>query len=298
MAAPLVTAVVVSYNSRDDLSQLLPALRHDDVEVVVVDNASTDDGAEVARELGATVIASADNAGWARGCNRGADKATAPVLAFVNPDARPSAETLLALARRLDDQTVGATAPKFVDEDGRPQSFYFRFPSPWSGMFCFLDAGQRLDVLLGRPFIRHRTYDDGRALPGRVDQPGAACLLVRAADFDELGGFADELFLFFADTDLCRRLHDTGRPADVAWDLEVTHRGGGSVRALNSFTLRRHFQRDWLTYLRRRHGKLAVAANAMAVVVLTGLVPALTRLLRGRPGDAWAQLKLAAGVLR
>ena len=294
---PVVTAVVVSYNSATDLAESLPLLGDERVEVVVVDNASADNSAAVAGRH-ARVIQLPANVGWARGCNIGAATANAPVLAFVNPDARPTAQQLVDLACDASARSSTAVAPRFVEPDGSTQPFYFRFPTLVSGMFCFLTAGQRLDTLLGRPFLRRRTYDDGRELPGPVDQPGAACLVVRADEFVEMGGFDDDFFLFCADTDFCRRLHDHGGGVTVRWDVAVPHRGRGSVIALDDETLQRIFQRDYLTYVRRTNGRAATWLTRLAVAVLTGVVPWLARTVRGRVREGARQLVVAAAVLR
>jgi len=297
--APEVTAIVVSHNSADDLRSGLPLLHHPDVETLLIDNDSSDTTGDVLAEMAKVRYTTLPvNVGWSRGCNIGAGQADGAVLAFVNPDARVSGDQLLAMARRLADPAVGAVAPRFVDPDGSAQAFYFRFPGVLSGLFCFLNAGQRIDRALGYPFLRWRTYDLGRRLPGPVDQPGAACLLVRAEDFQALGGFRDDMFLFFADTDLCLRLRAASKHVEVAWDVDVIHRGGGSVHLLPEDSTRRHLQRDYLRYVHAHHGRGAAAATRVAITLLTGLLPATLRVLRGRPADAWRQLRLAASVLR
>jgi GT2 family glycosyltransferase len=292
-----VTAVVVAHNDADDVVDLLVMLDHPSVEVIVVDNASSKP--PLVTTGNARLIALRDNVGWAAGCNVGAKQALADVLAFVNPDARPTSRDLLALSEPLDDPAVGAVAPRFVNPDGTPQAFYFRFPTPWTGLLCFLTTGQRLDLLTGRHAIRHRTYDFGRQLPGaRVEQPGAACLLVRAVDFASLGGFDEAMFLFFADTDLCRRLARRGLSVHVDWDRHVVHEGGGSVGQLPPAGVRAHLQHDYLVYLDRQHGRASVLATRAAIVALTGLLPSVWHLLRGRPRNAWQQWVVTARSLR
>jgi GT2 family glycosyltransferase len=297
VTAPTVAVVIVSHDSADDLKLLLPLLDDPRLEVIVVDNASTDDSAAVAERPGVRLDRLADNVGWPRGCNHGARRTQADVLAFVNPDARPSAEQLVTLAERLTDG-VGTISPHFVDEAGRTQAFYFRFPSLVDGLFCFLQGGQRLDVLIGSRFIRHRTYDNAAQLPGAVDQPGGACLLMQRATFTACGGFDEDLFLYFADTTLARQVHDRGLRNDVAWDVPVVHAGGTSVFQNPVRWVHLHVQRDYLRYVRRWHGRAAHTAMVGAVLLLTGLVPAVQRLLRGQPRAALDQLRYAREVVR
>ncbi|HVU73317.1 MAG TPA: glycosyltransferase family 2 protein [Mycobacteriales bacterium] len=292
-----MSAVVVTYDSAADIDACLDGIAHPDVQVVVVDSCSRDDSAALARAHdGVRVLALPDNVGWPRACNVGAAEAAAPVLAFVNPDARPSGADLVELARTLDDPAVGTVSPRFVEPDGSLQPFYFRFPTALSGVLTFLNVGQRIDQALGRPALSRRTYRFGRDLPAEVDQPGAACLLVRAADFTALGGFPDDLFLFFADTDLCLRVAQRGLRNAVRWDVDVVHRGGASVTALDEPTERRWVQADYLRYVQRHRSRPVVVLTRVAILVLSGLLPAVGRLLRGRPGSAWAMLRTGVGV--
>ena len=294
-SAAQVSAVVVTHDSAQDIAACVEGMQHPDVEVLVVDSGSHDDGVVIARAIdGVQVLELADNVGWPRACNAGAARAMAPVVAFVNPDARPSGADLLALARTLDDPRVGTVSPRFVEPDGSLQAFYFRFPSALSGVLSFLNLGQRLDQLLGWPVLSRRTYRFGHDLPADVDQPGAACMLVRTEDVRGSGAFDEDLFLFFGDTDLCLRVAQRGQRNAVRWDIAVAHRGGGSVAALDEPTKRSLVQSDYLRYLRKHRGRLTVLLTRVAILVLSGLLPAVARLVRGRPASAWAMLR--AGV--
>jgi GT2 family glycosyltransferase len=294
---PAVTAIVVAYNDEADLAELLPGIVDPSVEVLVVDNASADGSAAVARAAGATVIAAPSNVGWSAGGNLGARQARGDVLAFVNPDARPTAADLRRLARLLDAPDVGLSAPRFVEPSGEPQPFYFRFPTPWTGLFCFFGTAARVDQLLGRRHMSRRTYTFGRELPTEVDQPGAACVLVRAADFARYGGFDEQMFLFFSDTELCRRLADDGLRVAVDWQLDVVHRGGGSVGKLADVDRQHLLRADYLRYARRRFGPGGRAFTWSAYVGF-GLVAVAARLLRGQPAAARRTLTLMRAGLR
>lgn len=287
--------VIVNYETAAEVQALLATLDDPTLEVIVVDNASRQP--PDVPTANSRLVQMPDNRGWAHGSNAGAAVARAPVLAFVNPDARPSAASLRALAQSLADDSVGAVAPRFLNADGSPQAFYFRFPSVIAGLFCFLPAGQRIDHWIGSPFIRRRTYASGDELPAPVDQPGAACLVLRRDDFHALGGFDEGMFLFFADTDLCLRLHRSGKAVLVRWDVDVVHTGGVSINVLSQAALREHVQRDYLVYLRRHHGSAAVALTKMAAVVLSGLLPALWHLVRLRPRTSWEQLRATLHVV-
>src|SRR3954451_17434606 len=95
-----MATVVVAYNSEAELAATLAALREQlepGDELGVVDNASLDDSAAVARAGGARVIEMRRNAGFAGGCRAGAEATRAPLLFFCNPDAQPEPGALAQL---------------------------------------------------------------------------------------------------------------------------------------------------------------------------------------------------------
>src|SRR3954469_7336928 len=99
-----MATVVVAYESEPVLGATLAALRaqlEPEDELVVVDNASRDASASVARAAGARVIAMGRNAGFAAGCRAGAEATRAPLLFFCNPDALPAPGALAALRAGL-----------------------------------------------------------------------------------------------------------------------------------------------------------------------------------------------------
>src|SRR5919199_2823846 len=123
MARPAVAVVVVCHDSADDLAATLPALtaqldRGD--ELVVVDNASRDGTASVARALAprATVIETGANLGFAGGCHAGARASTAPLLLFLNPDAVPTAGCVEALAECAERRPGWGAWQALVTMDG------------------------------------------------------------------------------------------------------------------------------------------------------------------------------------
>ena len=85
--------VIVTYNSAEYLPRVLGSLP-DWVDVIVIDNASSDDSAELARSAGVTVVANDVNAGFAAACNQGASLGDADFVLFLNPDATIDGDNL------------------------------------------------------------------------------------------------------------------------------------------------------------------------------------------------------------
>ncbi|PTM42815.1 glycosyltransferase family 2 protein [Bosea sp. 124] len=209
-AASPITAIVVAYDSAEVLPACLSALAGEGVPAIVVDNASGDASATLARGLGATVIANAHNEGYGRANNRGAASCATPYVLIVNPDVeiRPgAAEALLAAAERYPD--AGMLAPRIVEPSGRV------FLQPRS--------------LLSPP---HLNRSGAIAVPtGDACLPflSGACLLVRRELLLSLGGFDPAIFLFYEDDDLCRRMRDAGHALVHVHEAEAGHGRGRST---------------------------------------------------------------------
>ena len=225
----LVDVVVVSYNSRDRLRRCVsPLLGDDDFHVVVVDNASPVESLSVLDGLRVTTVAQPRNGGFSYGCNAGARAGSAPYVLLLNPDASIAPEALRRLAAVLEaDPRVGAVAPRIVEEDGSLDLSLRRFPRLRS---TFAQA-----LFLHRVFPRAAWVDevvrDERVYEraGSAEWVSGACVLVRRAAFEAIGGMDEGFFLYAEDTDLCKRLHDAGW--DVRYEPEAlcVHEGGASA---------------------------------------------------------------------
>ncbi len=123
--------VVVTYNSAELLPPALEPLPARGARVIVVDNASTDGSADVARRLGAEVVENPVNAGFAAAANQGAALGDAELVLFLNPDARIDAGMLSpASAERFDDDpALAVVAPRLRRTETAPSSGS-RWPFP------------------------------------------------------------------------------------------------------------------------------------------------------------------------
>jgi len=178
-------------------------------EIIVVDNGSEDNIAAVLKERYPEVIlvASAKNLGMGRGNNLGIKKASGEFLCILNDDIVLRPDSLLVLHRQMrSDGKIGLAAPKLMNADGSFQPSCFRFPGLMTPILR--------RTFLGRIFKKRR--DDYVA----SDEPGEAvrecdwimgsCLFVRRSVLDKIGAFDERFFMYFEDTDLCRRVRVTG----------------------------------------------------------------------------------------
>ena len=258
-ADPALSVVIPSWNTRDLLRECLRTLDEAAkpvTEVIVVDNASTDGSADmVAAEFPAVrLVRNAENTGFAKGCNRGIALARGTHVLVHNADTEVRPDALELLVAWLDEHPdYGAAAPRLVNVDGSTQGGCMAFPSLatplWFGTPLerwFPDSRE-----LRRYFLRDWDHEDDRD----VDQPPAACFLVRKAVLDEVGAFDEELWLFFNDVDLSLRLAKAGYRTRFVHAARVLHHVGASTSQFA--TMHVEWQKNRLHYYRKHFGRAA-----------------------------------------
>ena len=223
-AAPRVSALIVSYNTRDLLLEAIASVVDEPgVETIVVDNASRDGSAEAVAERFPRGHADP----LRRSISASPRASTAPprlprgeALLVLNPDARlcPGAlDLLLELPDRHPRAALVGPALRYAD--GAPQAAAFRFPGLAQVLLDLFPVARLMDSRLnGRV---HRA-------PARsqIDHPLGACMLIRRAAWDDVGPLDEGYFMYLEEIDWCRRARQRGwqiwhQPAAVA-----IHHGG------------------------------------------------------------------------
>jgi len=221
----VISAIVVNHNGGEHLQRCLESLRQKgpDIEVLLVDNASSDGSVSMIRDTfpEVRVLEQNRNLGFGAANNLAANEARGDMLLLLNADAWLEAEALQRLHERMQrEDRVALVAPTLLYPDGRQQFVW----SPERGV-----AGEALQQLRNR--FEGRRWVHGAALRAVSRLVGrlwytAACVLVRADAFQAVGGFDRRFFMYFEDVDLCVRLENAGwrlaqEPAAV-----VRHCGG------------------------------------------------------------------------
>jgi N-acetylglucosaminyl-diphospho-decaprenol L-rhamnosyltransferase len=261
----MISVVVVNWNAGTLLGGCIRSLREHapDSEVVVVDNASADDSLREVAEWGAPVrlIRNTRNEGFAGGCNIGWRIATCASVLFLNPDAEATPGATAALERCLAEHgDAWAASGLLVSPDGLPQAgFNIRtFPNLAS---VAAEAFLLHRLWPSNPWTaRHRMSTSDLRTPRDVEQPAAACLVVRRAALERLGGF-DEGFhpAWWEDVDLCRRIHSAGGKIRFEPAARFIHHGASSLRRLSLEDYLVAFHTNEQRYFAKHHGADAAA---------------------------------------
>lgn len=276
MNAASMKAVIVAYESAEILPTCLSALASEGISAIVVDNASQDQSLAVARGAGAHTVANLRNEGFGRGMNLGARTAEeAEYLLLLNPDAIVTpgfAAAMLAAAARYPD--AGLLGPRIIGPDG--------------GIFFPLRS--LLSPYLENERKRRWTPEGDCCAPFL----SGACLLVRRELFLSLGGFDPNIFLFYEDNDLCRRVSDAGHSIVYVHDATLRHAQGKSSRAVKGRAYRTRWHYAWSeSYVSQKYG---LKSPAPATLVRNGL-KYCGALLTGNAGKAERYGGAAAGAL-
>jgi GT2 family glycosyltransferase len=279
---PHISALIVNWNTRDDLARCLASLSPavPARETVVVDNDSADGSAEMVAEQfpGVTLLKMGENLGYAEGNNLAAECARGDFLLFLNPDTVVPPDAPARLARFLEERPAAAlVAPKLILPDGSVQASVRGMPTPTAlfGAWSRLDAAMPRHPVWSAYRLPSFDYDETQPAP----QPMASAWMVRRAAWQDVGPFDPRFPLYFNDVDWCLRAHEKGWETWYLSDVAVQHRHGASTRQIRGAAVReshRALVAFYRKHYARRLGPMAMAgatAAIRAVGALRGLHP-------------------------
>jgi GT2 family glycosyltransferase len=297
MSKPLVTAVIVAYQSRRVIGGALDSLRKSFdagmLECVVVDNDSTDGTRDfIEAEYGwVHLVPSPKNVGFGRGCNLGLEHVNTPLVLFLNPDAALEPADLMKLVEFVNAHPqVGFVAPAIVDPDGGLQAAG-GLPTPWSIVAA---AGG-----WSRWSPKQQPIKPG-ATPYPVQWLCGAVLLAHKAVLDRIGGFDPRFFLYFEETDLCLRAGRQGAELWTVGEAVARHIDGAIATRMEaplySGCIAEHYFRSRFYYLVKHHGWSAAVFAELGELLLMSL-RVIPRWLRGKKNLDF-RVRLRAPILR
>jgi len=282
-----ISAVIVSYNTRDLLRRAIGSLqgaRVGPVEVLVIDNASLDGTPSMVRSdyPDARLVSLTRNYGFAAAANMGMRLARGRQLLLLNPDAELLDGALDQLSSFLDETPwAAAVGPRLIYPDGRWQHSAFKFPGLTQILLDFFPLHRR--VLDSRFNGRYPPA----AEPHPIDHPLGACMLLRREALDDVGLLDDGFFMYCEEVDWCLRAHNRGwaifhHPQAVA----VHHSGKSTEQQQGAMYVQ--LQRSRLRLYRKHRGRLFQAAARTITEI--GLRVRIARLQRAGNGNSHDQV--------
>jgi GT2 family glycosyltransferase len=299
-----VAVVLVSFNTAAITRRCLQTLAASDdglrKQIIVVDNASTDDSAEMLlREFpDIRLIVNSSNVGFGRANNQALEFVTEKYVLLLNTDAFVSADTLRTTVAFMEETPeCGVLGVKLLGEDGSLQPSARYFPTPWNmflrdyGLERLFPGTQRIDDM----DWPHDSVRECDWVPG-------CYFLIRKTLIDQICLFDPRYFLYYEEIDFCFRAKQKGWQVWFYPHTMVVHVGGessktqGELSAAGAQLERLRYESEML-YFRKHYGFSAVFLD-VALVTLGESLKILSRLLQERTSQGLVALGLIWSAFR
>jgi GT2 family glycosyltransferase len=227
-----LSIIIVNYRSWTSLRECLDSLKipgdlHFSQEVVVVDNNSGDGILDRFERMypDFSFIHNSVNGGFAYGCNTGAKNASGEYYLFLNPDTVSNSESigkLLEEARQC--KGLALISCRQFNSSGRESRAYGMFPGPMT--LC--GTGRALYRIINRE--KHDMLF--REESGVIHPPwvSGSVMMMSKETFTITGGFDEDYWMYYEDTDICKRIRDAGGDIGYYTDFGIIHNHGGASR--------------------------------------------------------------------
>jgi GT2 family glycosyltransferase len=289
-----VGVVIVTYNSGSEIGACLDALTNVvaiDLEIIVVDNASSDVTRVETEKRNVRLIANPTNAGFAAAVNQGVRATKAPLVLSLNPDTC-LISGLDAMAACFAEPATGAVGGMLIGDDGKPQTGFMarNLPSPAALIFEVLGINR---LWPSNPVNWHyRCLGLNCMEAALVDQPAGAFLMFSRAAWEKVGGL-DERFwpIWFEDVDFCARLKSSGFRIYYHPESVAKHSGSHSIGRLVLEKRESYWYGSLLEYAAKHFRSVAFRTTCVAVAV-----SAVLRAVVGFPRYKFKALEVYGGI--
>ena len=231
---PLISIIIPHFNGKEILSDCLISIQknnYKNIEILVVDNGSTDGSQQMLRKDFAAVrlIQNNENKGYAGGCNTGIINSNGEIVFLLNNDTVLAPDVISRMEQMFNaDQSTGIVQPK-IRSIQKKENF------DYSG-----GAGGELDIF-GYPVVRGRLVDNIEKDDGQYDKSnreifwatGTACM-IRKSIFNEIGVLDEDFFAHMEEIDLNWRAHLAGYKSAVCTETYLYHYSGYTLSAASS----------------------------------------------------------------
>ena len=267
---PELTVIIVNRNPSALLIQCLSRLKESEIkqplEIIIVDNGSTDDSVARVKQLFPDVLVfeAGRNLGFASANNLGFSMSTGDFVLLLNTDALLDKH---CISRMLDlvksDESIALVGPQLLNEDGTNQTSFEATPT------LVTETTNR--SLLKRIFPkRYPGKNERLSHPKDVETIIGAVMLVRRRAFNEVGGFDPSYFFFFEETDLALRLRLAGWRVTHEPKARAVHLQGGSAKSYAS-AARIEFYRSRYIFFEKFYGSMAKRFLKTVVMLNLGI---------------------------
>ena len=222
-----LSIIIVNYKSWSVLEKCLESILSqgiDDIEVIIVDNNSNDGLITKFKKkyINFKWISNKINAGFSKACNQGAEIAKNEYYLFLNPDTELEKNSLVKMKSIIDNFPNSILSISQLDSDGNIGFPYGNFLSirTFNGIIRFLD---RLISLENRNINNEKPFIKPNWVSGSF-------LLIDRKNFNKLGGWDEDYWMYYEDMDLCKRANIIGIDIVLINSISCTHHHGKSSK--------------------------------------------------------------------
>lgn len=243
----LFSTIIVTYNNENTIKDCLDSLLklEEDVEVIVVDNNSSDDTLGILKEYKEKirVVGESTNLGFAKGNNLGENFSAGEYLVFLNPDTKLLKKNDLTNIVTIchNNPGFGLIGPKLVGRDGQEQKTVRNLPTILRA-FC--------EYILGIKGS-YDFYMPEENMLVSVESVVGACMVIRKDIFEKAGKFNERYFLYYEDLRLCQDVLNLGYKVGFLPSITLQHNIGASGKKMEVSRLLINSSKiyhGWLSY--------------------------------------------------
>jgi hypothetical protein len=303
MARPHLSIIVVNWNTREltvnCLRSIYATQANLQLEVIVVDNASSDDSAPaVQREFPqARLICNPRNVGFAGANNIGLEQASGDFLLLLNSDTIvPPGALQAACAYMQANPDVGLCGVKLLNPDGSFQASHAHFPTLRAEFLSATGLGTRLVS----PYFPSPAPSAGEIIQD-VDWVAGAFMLVRREAYVQVGGMDTDYFMYSEETDWCYRIKRAGWRLRYLPAVTITHIGGASTRQ-RSAEMTAELNKSKIRFFEKHYGPARAAQLRAMIAAIYGAREVASRVMTqvapGGEKSRWENKQAAARAVR
>lgn len=265
-----LSIIIVSWNVRDLLAACLQSILAQvdlsQIEILVVDSASTDGTAALLRDQFPQVrlLPQTENIGFTRGNNLALQAAQGCYFLLLNPDTVVPGDALQQMMAFLEAHPiVGIVGPHTLNTDGSYQSTRRRFPTLLTALF---ESTWLQNLAPKRLLDYYYVNDVPETATVEVDWVQGSALMARREVFQQIGGLDEGYVMYSEELDWCRRAKAAGFGVAYLGSAQIIHHGGKSSEQASA---RKHitFQQSKLRYFRKFHGRLSAEFIRLALLL-------------------------------
>jgi GT2 family glycosyltransferase len=271
-----LTIIIVNWNVkellRDCLKSVYGQAKTISLEVLVVDNASSDGSIEMVEKEFPQVklFKNKENVGFAKANNQAIRQSRGKYVLLLNPDTIVLDKAAVKLVQFMDEHIdIGAAGPKIIGSDNNVQlSCGMHFPTPWTELWTFTRLSYIFpkSKIFGRCLMSYWPHNDTR----EVDVVSGACMMVRREAIEEVGLLDEHFFLIAEETDWCYRMKKAGWKVYLYVNAEIVHFVGQSMQRSLINTNLEGYKSMYLFY-RKHYGQVSASSYRAMTFVFVGL---------------------------